>query len=157
MHAHGWCDVEMPLLRYFTVVGGALLVLLYAADAVLPRSPTNEGAVARVDLPAIRIHSERKGPQAIVFDTNQPTSARAVAAKADVDAGAAPASVAPPASDSREAFASTAAPQPTPVATEPKKIEAKRRLGRRVGGARLDHPPMFIAQQPHFGPFGGLW
>jgi hypothetical protein len=59
----------MPLARYFLWVGGVLLALLFVADACLPTLPVAE---ARTDVPPpiIRIHSERKWPDRIVFDTN---------------------------------------------------------------------------------------
>lgn len=62
----------MPLLRYFFLVGGALLALLFAADAYLPKSPVIERATATADLSMIRIRSDRKWPERIVFDTTQP-------------------------------------------------------------------------------------
>jgi hypothetical protein len=61
----------MPLARYFSFVGGVLLTLLFILDAYLPKIPVREKATA--DLPIIRIHSERKWPERIVFDTSVPT------------------------------------------------------------------------------------
>jgi hypothetical protein len=61
----------MPLQQYVLVVGGALLVLLFATDWVFPR-PRGEHEKSEVRLPAIRIHSDRKGPEAVVFDTARP-------------------------------------------------------------------------------------
>ena len=70
--ALGWIDSEIPLRRYFLCVGGALLTLLFAADALMPRPPANESIGSGPKLPRILIHSERKGPEAVVIDTNQP-------------------------------------------------------------------------------------
>ena len=61
----------MPLARYFLWVGGVLLALLFVADARLPALPVAE-ATTDVPSPIIRIHSERKWPDRIVFDTNAP-------------------------------------------------------------------------------------
>ena len=61
----------MPLLAYLWKVGAALLLLLFVADYCLPRSPISEQALA--DRPTIRIHSDRKWPERIVFDTRSPT------------------------------------------------------------------------------------
>jgi hypothetical protein len=61
----------MPLARYFFYVGGGLLALLFVLDAYLPKAPVAE--TANANLPIIRIHSERKWPERIVFDTNLPT------------------------------------------------------------------------------------
>jgi hypothetical protein len=61
----------MPLARYFLYVGGVLLTLLFILDAWFLKAPVAERANA--DLPAIRIHSDRKWPERIVFDTSLPT------------------------------------------------------------------------------------
>jgi hypothetical protein len=61
----------MPLARYFSFVGGVLLALLFILDAYLPKIPVHE--TADPSLPVIRIHSERKWPERIVFDTSVPT------------------------------------------------------------------------------------
>ena len=46
-------------------------MLLFAADALMPRPPANESIGSGPKLPRILIHSERKGPEAVVIDTNQ--------------------------------------------------------------------------------------
>jgi hypothetical protein len=61
----------MPLARYFLYVGGVLLTLLFILDAWFPRFPVAERANA--NLLVIRIHSDRKWPERIVFDTSLPT------------------------------------------------------------------------------------
>jgi hypothetical protein len=61
----------MPLLAYLWKVGAALLLLLFVADYCVPRAPIP--GQASVDRPAIRIHSDRKWPERIVFDTRSPT------------------------------------------------------------------------------------
>ena len=61
----------MHLARYFFYVGGVLLALLFVLDAYLPKDPVAERA--NDNLPVIRIHSERKWPARIVFDTSLPT------------------------------------------------------------------------------------
>jgi hypothetical protein len=60
----------MPLLRYFIFVGGSLLALLFAVNAALPMEPLPENLTSGSDLPPIRIHSERKLPDRVVFDTS---------------------------------------------------------------------------------------
>ena len=60
----------MPLARYFFYVGGVLLALLFVLDAYLPKPPVAD--TANANLPVIRIHSERKWPERIVFDTSLP-------------------------------------------------------------------------------------
>ena len=64
----------MPIARYFMFVGSALLVLLLVAGWSLPEPPASfsdrPGVTERA---AIRIRSERKWPEKVVLDTNQPT------------------------------------------------------------------------------------
>jgi hypothetical protein len=55
--------------------------LLFIADFCLPKSPVAERA--SIDLPAIRIHSDRKWPDRIVFDTSLPTIVPAQPANAE--------------------------------------------------------------------------
>src|SRR5712671_4946815 len=71
----GWSDVRMPVLRYFIFVGGFLLALLFVADAYAPPQPVaaKAGTVVATENPTLRIRSDHKWPQAIVFDTTQPT------------------------------------------------------------------------------------
>lgn len=57
----------MPLAAYFRNVGAILLVLLLVADFYLPTSPVVQRAAAYP--PAIRIHTDRKWPERVVFDT----------------------------------------------------------------------------------------
>ena len=57
----------MPLLRYFTFVGGAMLTLLFFASWYFPEVETiKHSDVAR---PVIRITSDRVAPPRIDFDT----------------------------------------------------------------------------------------
>ena len=156
----------MPVLRYFIVVGTALLVLLFAADAYLPKLPDADNAktAANVasDLSVIRIHSLQKWPERVEFDTSLPTitPAAAVLAANNVPAdGNAPARM-------RDAFAQLQTNQvQTSVQTaEPKKPELKLPPKRRVVASRtittraiarnqIGPPMMLVAQQPRLGLF----
>jgi hypothetical protein len=60
----------MPLLRYFLFVGGSLLALLFIANAAYPTVPLPETLTSGSDLPPIRIRSEQKLPERVVFDTS---------------------------------------------------------------------------------------
>lgn len=154
----------MPLLRYFLYVGGALLALLFISDAVLPKEPAPDTNVAVADHPLIRIHSERKWPKPIVFDTNMPAMAP-VAVASNAAAPVAAADIAAKARV-REAFAQLPEPQKAaePKTPEPAKLEAKQQPKRKVAKARTGprspvlvaqqpRPLMLVAQQPHFGLF----
>ncbi len=57
----------MPLLRYFTFVGGALLALLIVVSSFLPETET----IARPEAarPIIQIASDRVGPPPVNIDT----------------------------------------------------------------------------------------
>ena len=72
----------MPLVRYFLFAGGALLALLFVANVALPPLPATERTEAAADFAPIRIHSDRKWPDRIVFDTSIPAAAPAVVATA---------------------------------------------------------------------------
>ena len=64
----------MPIARYFMVVGSALVVLLLIAGWSLPEPPASfPDRPEIIDRATIRIRSERKWPEKIVLDTNQPT------------------------------------------------------------------------------------
>jgi hypothetical protein len=153
--------MEMPILRYFVYVGGALLALLFVCDAVLPKEPALATNVAAADHPLIRIHSERKWPKPIVFDTNMPRIAPVSVASNAAPAPTAAADIAAKAR-LREAFAQL--PEPRTAVAEPKtpeatKVEAKPQPKRRVAKARTaPRPPlMLVAQQPRFGLFNTTW
>jgi hypothetical protein len=73
---------EMPLRQYFLFVGGALLALLFVANWLVPAS--SERTVSAVHFPPIRIHSDRKGPEAVVIDTSKSMLAPMLAVHEDV-------------------------------------------------------------------------
>jgi hypothetical protein len=89
----------MPIFRYFIFVGGALLALLFLVNQTLSPEPVKQAAQASVatasEQPVVRIRSDRKLPERVVFDTNQPTIAAPVIKTATVtapaDAAASPA------------------------------------------------------------------
>jgi hypothetical protein len=66
-HASSIVEPELPLGAYFLSVGGALLLLLLAADWVLPAPVTRPLTDSHSALPPIRIHSEMRGPDAVVI------------------------------------------------------------------------------------------
>src|SRR5258705_7926175 len=72
MRARGSVDAQIPVRGYFLWVGGALLVLLFAADSLLPAPLPSKLIESHSTLPPIRITSDLKGPEAVVIDTSQP-------------------------------------------------------------------------------------
>ena len=71
MRARDSVDSQIPLRDYFLWVGGTLLVLLFAADSMLPALPPRKLMESHSTLPPIRITSDLKGPEAVVIDTSQ--------------------------------------------------------------------------------------
>jgi hypothetical protein len=70
----------MPLLRYFCFVGGSLLAVLFVVNAAYPTAPLPDTLTSAADLSPIRIHSDRKWPERVVFDTSVSVPAQAPAA-----------------------------------------------------------------------------
>jgi hypothetical protein len=152
----------MPVLRYFLFVGTALLTLLFAVDAYLPKLPADNVNTAEnvaSDLSVIRIHSVQKWPARVEFDTSvstvTPASAKVAEANVPADATA-PARM-------RGAFAQlkptqVQTPEPQVQTAEPKKPELKlppkRRVASRTAPKNQPRPPIFlVAQQPRLGFF----
>lgn len=157
---------DMPLLRYFVFVGGSLLVLLFICDAVLPQVPLPENLTSGSDLPAVRIHSDRKWPERVVFDTNAPpVSPVTVAAAQAISPAMAEASAKigvrdafaqlPPAQPQARSVGAKVAALP---AAEAGKTELKPQPKRKVARARpAGRPVLLVAQQPRFGLFDTTW
>jgi hypothetical protein len=146
----------MPLARYFLFVGGVLLALLFVADACLPKMPAEESANGGFDPTTIRIHSDRKWPERVVFDTSHPAIVPAQTANAEPGRPTPARDVDSPATARlRDSFAQLQpsdqkqAQLPDPKALE-KKLQPKRRMAKR----HVAPPMMRVAQQPSFGFFG---
>jgi hypothetical protein len=141
----------MPVARYFLYVGGVLLALLFVFDATQPKLPvvdrTNVATTATS--PVLRIQSDRKWPDKVVYDTSLPTIVPPPLEQAAVAAPvAAPAAEMSVKSRVQESFAQfvepeTRKPEPQQVRPKPK---------RKVAKYRANPPTMLVAQQPqHFG------
>ena len=149
----------MPVARYFLFVGGVLLALLLAIDALVPQQAVVASQAApSVDKTVVRIRSDQKLPERVVYDTSLPTivpptaTAQAVAppvpavASADATAQA----------RVRETFAQF-------VPAEAKKSEPQVQRKRKVAKSRSAPPMLFgqpqqmrvAQQQSRFGFFGG--
>ena len=59
--------------RYIAFVGSLLVAILFFADWYLTMAPTQSVTSPEADKPTIRIKSDRKWPERIVFDTSAPT------------------------------------------------------------------------------------
>jgi hypothetical protein len=144
----------MPVLRYFAFVGGVLLALLFVANAYSPAPPVAAKAdtVAAVENPTLRIRSDRKWPEAIVFDTSRPTVAPVPVLKAEAAVPAqANISEYSPKARVRETFAQFVPVEPKP---EPKQVQHKRKIAKYTAGSRMAQ----VAQPSRFGAFGNnIW
>jgi hypothetical protein len=141
----------MPLARYFLFVGGVLLALLFVVNGALPKLPVTDADTTdtTVDKSIIRIHSDRKWPERVVFDTSLPTIVPAQSVKAEAVVQAPPPTIVADASAKarvREAFAQLVPP-------EPKKPEPKLQRKRKIAKYRAAPPMVQVAQQPRFGFF----
>ena len=139
----------MPVARYFLFVGGVLLALLLAVDALVPQQAVVASQAApSVDKTVVRIRSDQKPPERVVYDTSLPTIVppQAVTAQAVVPA-AAPLADATVQARVRETYAQL-------VPAEAKKPEAQVQRKRKIAKNR-PAPPTQVAQQAHFGFFGG--
>jgi hypothetical protein len=147
----------MPLLRYFFFVGGALLALLFMIDAYLPKLPAIERPAAATDLSMIRIHSDRKWPERVVFDTTLPTIIPPKTSIAEIRIQQpARASDAASKAPMRESFAQLPASSNQLQPADPRKAEPRRK--RKSVARAYTGQPLLVAQQPRFGLFGnGIW
>ena len=80
VRAAQWHHSELPLKGYFMWVGTALLVLLFAANWLLPTPAPNPLISSRVTLPPIRVYSKTKAPGEVAADDVSPAI---VAARAE--------------------------------------------------------------------------
>jgi hypothetical protein len=70
MCGHAQSESVVPWRGYVLWVGGTLLMLFFAADALMPPPAASRYFSATLKMPTIRIHSELKGPEAVVIDTS---------------------------------------------------------------------------------------
>jgi hypothetical protein len=144
----------MPVARYFLFIGGALLALLFAIDALVPQQAVVASQAApSVDKTVVRIRSDQKLPERVVYDTSLPTIVPPPTMTAQAVAPPAPSATAQ--ARVRETFAQY-------VPAEAKKPEPQVQRKRKIARSRPAPPMLFgqppqmrVAQQSHFGFFGG--
>lgn len=142
----------MPLARYFFLVGGVLLALLFISDAVLPKLPMADGTGVGTDKSGLRINSDQKWPERVVFDTSIPpiTPVQTATTEEAVKPSATDA-VADVSARTRDAFAQL---EPS----DQKKPEPKVHRKRKISKKHLAPPTVLVAQQPRFGFFAStIW
>jgi hypothetical protein len=145
----------MPLARYFLFVGGVLLALLFISDDYFPKLAVSNRAISHSAI--IRIHSDQKWPERVVYDTGLPTAIPAQIANMEASV-AVPEIAASATAREREAFAQLQRPDanqlPDPKKREPKLQRQRKKIAKRQAApaARL------VARQPQFGWFGNnMW
>jgi hypothetical protein len=148
----------MPVARYFLFVGGVLLALLLAVDALVPQ----EAVVASQAAPSVnktvaRIRSDQKLPERVVYDTSIPTIVPPPSMTAQVVAPPSVPALADAAAKARvrETFAQLV---PAEAKKPEPQVQRKRKIARSrpVPPMQIAQPPQVrVAQQSHFGFFGG--
>jgi hypothetical protein len=143
----------MPLARYFLFVSGSLLALLLIVDACLPTLPV--AGLANSNPVTIRIHSDLKWPERVVYDTSPATIVPKPIARAESKAADPATTVADVPAKAREAFAQL---QPSDAVqlrpSDARKREVKLQHTRKPARKRAAPQEFLIARQPHFGWFG---
>lgn len=136
----------MPLARYFLFVGAGLFALLLVSSAYLATSQVTESAE---DIsPVIRIHSDRKWPERIVFDTSAPLAIPPqVSSKAGV---AASALVADTPATARDAMAQLLPPNAIRPPPAQKMRDARPQRNRKIAHRRAMPPTFQVARQWRF-------
>jgi hypothetical protein len=117
MYAGGSLASEIPLRGYFLSVGVALLLLLLAANWMLP-APSPARPESQSTLPRIRIHSDVKGPEAVIIDTSRPVpmiTADAIATPFPLSPGTDPIDVAQPTDSHEPVDGDTGNPSAAPI------------------------------------------
>jgi hypothetical protein len=142
----------MPVARYFMFVGGTLLALLFLIDAYAPsQAVVASHAAPSIDRNVVRIRSDQKLPERVVYDTSLPTIVPPVS---KVQVAAAPQ---PPVAVDVTAQARVRDTFAQFIPVEAKKPEPQAQRKRKVARSHAK-PPIQLAQQsqqPHFGFFGG--
>jgi hypothetical protein len=117
---------KVPIGRYIAFVGSLLLAIFFIADWYLPMAPTQSVTGREADKPIIRIKTDRKWPERIVFDTSAPTI---VPQKPPAVADA------PVTNPPREAFALLGAQVPA-VSKTPLPVRTERKVAKRAPHTR---------------------
>jgi hypothetical protein len=151
----------MPVARYFLFVGGALLALLFALNAFAPQPvAVASNSASSIDKTVVRIRSDQKPPERVVYDMSLPTIVPP-AAKTQV-AAAVPFADVNAQARVRDTFAQFAPAEAKKLAKQVEPQAPRKRKVVRVAKARSSAQPMRFAQQQqqqqqHVGFFGNTW
>ena len=134
----------MPVARYFLFVGGMLLALLFALDASAPQQMAVAGNAPSINKTVVRIRSDQKFPERVVYDTSLPTIVSQAAA---TQIAAAPAADVGAQAQVRDTFAQFVPAEAKKLEKQPEPQAPRKR---KIAKIRSAHP-MRVAQQQHFG------
>jgi hypothetical protein len=141
----------MPLARYFCFVGGVLLALLFMLDAYLPKPPV----AAKAKVYVIRIYSDRKWPEPIVYDTSLPTIVpKSTADTEGIIQASEPIADAPAGAKKRESFAMLPPSTDRLQASGTKIREPKPQHRRKIARKRAPAPMVAMARHLQLGWLG---
>ena len=138
----------MPVARYFLFVGAVLLALLFALDAFAPQQlAVADNTAPSINKTVVRIRSDQKLPERVVFDTSLPTIVPPAATTRIAAAPAAPAADVSAQAQLRDTFAQFVPAEAKKLERQPEPQAPRKRKIAKIRPAQ----PMRIAQQPHFG------
>ena len=138
----------MPVARYFLFVGGILLALLFALDAFAPQQMVVAGnAAPSVNKTVVRIRSDQKLPERVVYDTSLSTIVPPAAATQIAAAPAAPAADVGVQAQVRDTFAQFVPAEAKKFEKQPETQAPRKRKIAKIRPAQQ----MRVAQQQHFG------
>ena len=138
----------MPVARYLLFVGGMLLALLFALDAFAPQQTVVAGnAAPSINKTVVRIRSDQKLPERVVYDTTLPTIVPPAAVTQVAAAPAAPAADVGAQAQVRDTFAQFVPAEAKKLEKQPESQAPRKRKIAKIRRAQ----PMRVAQQPHFG------
>jgi hypothetical protein len=141
----------MPVARYFLFVGGVLLALLFAFDAFAPQQVAVAGnAAPSIDKTVVRIRSDQKLPERVVYDTSLPTIVPPATATRIAVAPATPATDVNAQARVRDTFAQFIPAEAKKLEKQPEPQAPRKR---KIAKSRPAQP-IRVAQQQHFGFFG---
>ena len=145
----------MLLARYAIFVGGALLALLLVVNFFVPAEPVPQTTNAESsDIPNIRIESERRWPDRVVYDTNAPTITPTPSADSEPSSPSPAQAVDAGADKTRGALAQL---QPADAdKPDPKQPPHARKATSKTARRHAPPPTRMVERQPQFGWFD-MW
>jgi len=136
-----------------------LLALMFILDSYLPKLPIAERSSA--DLSAIRIHSDQKWPERVVYDTRPPVIVPTQIANTDASVPDQATTVGKVSGKAkvREAFGQLQTFDAKQLQqSEAKLLEPPPHHRRKIAKRRAAPSTMLVARQPQFGVFGrSVW